>query len=53
MRRPWRWPRQRRQAAFTLVELLIAATMMSILVVGLSAHLRGGLTVWRRVTDTA
>ena len=53
MRRPGRGQRRRRQAAFTLVELLIAATMMSILVMGLSAHLRGGLTVWRRVTDTA
>lgn len=37
------WPR-----GFTLVELLIAATMMSILFVGLGAHLRGGIAVWRR-----
>ena len=36
---------------FTFVELLIAASMMSILYVGLSAHLRGGLTVWRRATE--
>ena len=35
---------------FTLVELLIAATMMSVLFVGLGAHLRGGLSVWRRTT---
>lgn len=33
--------------AFTFVELLIAATMTAILFVGLGAHLRGGLTVWR------
>jgi len=36
---------------FTLVELLIAATMIAILFVGIAAHLRGGLTVWRRATD--
>ena len=36
----------------TFVELLIAATMMSVLFVGLSAHLRGGLTVWSRATTT-
>lgn len=40
-----------RHDGFTLVELLIAATMMSVLMVGLSAHLHGGLTVWRRATD--
>ena len=33
---------------FTLVELLIAATMFAILAIGLGGHLRGGLTVWRR-----
>ena len=38
---------------FTFVELLIAATMISVLVGGLSLHLRGGLTVWRRVTTEA
>ena len=43
----------RPRAGFTLVELLIAATMMSVLMVGLSAHLRGGLDVWRRATDGA
>ena len=37
---------------FTFVELLIAATMMSVLFVGLSAHLRGGIMVWRQVTAT-
>ena len=37
---------------FTLVELLIAATMMAVLLVGLSAHLRGGITVWQRATTT-
>ena len=51
--------RRGRQAAsslqplgFTLVELLIAATMISILFVGLGAHLRGGITVWHRATVT-
>ena len=37
---------------FTFVELLIAATMISILFVGLGAHLRGGLAVWTRATKT-
>ncbi|MBI1992243.1 MAG: hypothetical protein HYY90_03410 [Candidatus Omnitrophica bacterium] len=32
------------------MELLIAATMISILFVGLGTHLRGGLTVWQRAT---
>ncbi len=35
---------------FTFVELLIAAAMMSMLFVGLGAHLRGGLIVWQQVT---
>ena len=35
---------------FTLVELLIASTMIAILFVGLGAHLRGGLMVWQRTT---
>ena len=39
-----------RSEGFTLVELLIAATMMAVLFVGLGAHLRGGITVWRRAT---
>lgn len=39
-------------SGFTFVELLIAATMMSLLFVGLGAHLRGGLIVWRRATET-
>jgi len=33
-----------------LVELLIAATMMSVLFIGLGSHLRGGITVWRQTT---
>ena len=52
----WRWQqrgRWRRRTAFTLVELLIAATMMAILMAGLSAHLRGGMMVWRRATHTS
>ena len=40
------------RAGLTLVELLIAAMMMSILFVGLSSHLRGGIMVWRRITQT-
>jgi len=38
--------------AFTFVELLIAAATIAILFVGLGAHLRGGITVWRRATAT-
>lgn len=38
---------------FTFVELMIAATMMSVLFVGLGSHLQGGLTVWHRATATA
>ena len=34
------------------MELLIAATMISVLFVGLGTHLRGGLTVWQRTTAT-
>ncbi len=37
---------------FTFVELLIAATMMSVMFVGLAGHLRGGLMVWERVTTS-
>jgi type II secretory pathway pseudopilin PulG len=33
-----------------LVELLIAATMMAVLFVGLTAHLQGGVAVWRQAT---
>ena len=36
---------------FTLVELLIAATMMSVLFIGLGSHLRGGIAVWRQTTQ--
>ena len=47
------WPATSPQPhGFTLVELLIAATMISILFVGLAAHLRGGMTVWRQATVT-
>ncbi len=45
--------RAQRANGFTFVELLIAATMMSVLFVGLSSHLRGGILVWRRATATA
>lgn len=38
---------------FTFVELLIAATMMSVLFVGLGSHLRGGIVVWRRASAAA
>ncbi len=34
---------------FTLVELLVASTMMAVLIVGLSVHLRAGLEIWRRL----
>jgi type II secretory pathway component PulJ len=36
----------------TFVELLIAALVFSILVAGLSLHLRGGIVAWRRSTLT-
>lgn len=36
---------------FTLVELLVAATMFSVLLVGVGSHVQGGLTVWRRATS--
>lgn len=39
-------------SALTFVELLMAATMFSILAVGFSAHLRGGVLAWRRATST-
>lgn len=35
---------------FTFVELLLAATMLAVLTVGLAAHLRGGVLVWRRTS---
>lgn len=38
---------------FTFVELLIAATMVSVLITGVGVHLKGGLTVWERATTTA
>lgn len=39
-----------RASGFTFVELLVAATMMSILWLGLSSHLRGGFIVWQQTT---
>ena len=47
-----RIPHPARACGFTLVELLVAATMMSVLFVGLGTHLRAGLTVWQRATTT-
>lgn len=38
--------------AFTFVELLMASTLIAILIVGLSAHLRGGMAVWHQATQT-
>jgi type II secretory pathway pseudopilin PulG len=43
---------QHRSGGFTFVELLIAATMTSVMFVGVGTHLRGGLSVWRRATET-
>ena len=43
---------RRFDCGFTFVELLIAATMMSVLFIGLGSHLRGGLLVWRQTTQT-
>jgi type II secretory pathway pseudopilin PulG len=40
------------ERGLTFVELLIAATMMSILFIGLGTHLRGGINVWQRTTAT-
>jgi hypothetical protein len=34
------------------VELVLAATIVAILMVGLGVHLRGAMMVWRRTTDT-
>lgn len=45
-------PHSALRRGFTFVELLIAATMISVLFVGLGTHLRGGLTVWQRATET-
>ncbi len=41
-----------RRSGLTFVELLIAVLMVSILFVGLSTHLRAGMTVWERVTQS-
>lgn len=47
-----RIPHSALRRGFTFVELLVAATMLSILFLGLGAHLRGGLAVWQRATLT-
>jgi prepilin-type N-terminal cleavage/methylation domain-containing protein len=39
------------QSGFTFVELVIAATILAILTVGIATHLRGGVVVWRRATQ--
>lgn len=44
-------PRPTPQRGFTFVELLLAAVMISVLVVGIGAHLRGGFNVWTRATS--
>ncbi len=38
---------------FTLVELLVAATMISVMIVGLAGPLQGAVGVWRRASQTA
>lgn len=43
---------KRNVGGLTFVELLIAATILSVLITGLSSHLRGGGIVWRRTTET-
>ncbi len=40
------------RGGLTFVELLLAVTMVAILFVGLGTHLRGGIAVWRRVTQS-
>src|SRR3989338_7112977 len=47
----FRIPHSELPHGFTLVELLIAATMMSVLFIGLGGHLRGGIEVWRQTTQ--
>lgn len=37
---------------FTLLELLIASTMIAILIFGLSQHIRSGVVIWDRTTST-
>ncbi len=48
----FRIPHSAFAGGFTFVELLIAATMIAILIVGLASHLRGGIRVWQRATET-
>ncbi len=40
------------QIGMTFVELIMAAVVFSILLVGVSGHLRGSVLAWRRVTST-
>ena len=40
------------RGGLTFVELLLAVTMVAILFVGLGTHLRGGIVVWQRVTQS-
>jgi len=42
-----------RAGGFTFVELLIASVMISIMFLGLTTHLAGGMRVWHRVTETS
>ena len=44
-------PQSAIQSGFTFIELIIATTMLAVLFIGLGAHLRGGITVWRQVTS--
>lgn len=44
--------RRNARRGLTFVELLIAVMMVAILFVGLSTHLRAGMTVWERVTQS-
>jgi len=53
MVRVTRFIRSASRGGFTFVELLIAALMISIMFLGLTTHLGGGVQVWRRVTETS
>lgn len=44
--------RKRQRRGLTFVELLMAVTMFSILIVGVFAHLQAGVLAWRRSTST-
>jgi hypothetical protein len=41
-----------RRRGLTFVELLVASTMLAVLIVGLTGHLRAGAIVWQRSTST-